>query len=132
MLSRRVGAAANTSVPGIPVSPINHVAWVFKLRQLLWQDVSMFAVVGMDVSFSLKKYGIQVSHAWNLKITHRVWTVLKMANFRWLFLNITTSQLDVFSFGFLFFQGFLSASVSAKLCLLSSEGVSILLSASIL
>lgn len=66
MLSRRVGAAANTSVPGIPVSPINHVAWVFKLRQLLWQDVSMFVVVGMVASFGLKKW-------WNSSFTPGTW-----------------------------------------------------------
>jgi len=60
-LAPRGSRGQHLSLSGIPVSPINRVAWVFKLRQLLWQDASMFVVVGMDASFSLKKYGIQVS-----------------------------------------------------------------------
>ena len=86
-LAPRGSRGQHLSVPGIPGFP--HLttwrcAWVFKLRQLLWQDVSMFVVVGMDVSFSLRNMEFKF-HAWNLKITNRVWTVLKMANLRHFF-----------------------------------------------
>lgn len=54
MLSRRVGAAAKTSVGSGDPPFSKAVGWgMLWLRQLLWQDVSMFVVVGMDGSFGL-------------------------------------------------------------------------------
>lgn len=114
MLSRRVGAAANTSVPGIPVSPINHVAWV--KAEAAAVAGCFYVCGGWDGrQFRPQKYGIQVSR---LELENHKQSLDCFENGKLhFFLNITTSQLDVFSFRFLFFQGFLSASVCLPNCL---------------
>ena len=120
MLSRRVGAAANTSAFLASLFPPS-TAWrgfsswgsccgrmLLCLWWLGWTPVS--ASRNMEFKF----------HAWNLKKHKPSLDCFENGKLQLAFFNITTSQLDVFSFRFLFFR-FLSASVSAKLCLLCSQ-----------